>query len=368
MSNTLLTPSIIAKEAIMVLQNNLVFAGLVHRDYSEEFAQVGDTITVRKPATFTAEEWNGSSVTIQNASEGSVPVKMDKIIDVSFAVTSKELSLSVQSFSEQFIAPAMRAHAQKLDELLSGLYVDVPYSTAVGGTPAVSDLVAIGTAMNINKVPLGDRSLVVDPTTYGKYLPLDAVLHAEKSGSTQALRDASMGKVFGLGSYMDQNIKTHTKGTLAASSGALAIASADAGATQVVIAATACSGTLKKGDLITIADTAGVYVVTEDATAASNAITAKIYPALAAGVSGKAVTIKESHTANLAFHKNAFALVTRPLATPLGAARAETISFNGISCRVVYAYDKDKKQDTVSIDFLCGVKTLTPELAVRFLG
>jgi hypothetical protein len=55
MGNNLLTPSIIANEALLVLENNLVMAGLVHRDYSDEFVQVGDTITIRKPAKFIAK-------------------------------------------------------------------------------------------------------------------------------------------------------------------------------------------------------------------------------------------------------------------------------------------------------------------------
>lgn len=49
MPNTFLTPDIIANEALMVLENNTVMAGLVHRDYSKEFNRVGDTITIRKP-------------------------------------------------------------------------------------------------------------------------------------------------------------------------------------------------------------------------------------------------------------------------------------------------------------------------------
>ena len=62
MTNTLLTPNIIAKEALIVLENNLVLGNLVHRDFSDEFTKVGDTITVRKPATFDSKVWNGSSV------------------------------------------------------------------------------------------------------------------------------------------------------------------------------------------------------------------------------------------------------------------------------------------------------------------
>lgn len=136
MGNTFLTPSIIAKEALMVLENNLVLAGLVHRDYSDEFARVGDTITIRKPATFVAKEFT-SSIDVQEATEDSVQVQLNKHLDVSFAVTSKELSLSIQDFSEQLIQPAMRAIAQKIDELIAGLYVDIPYIVDVSGTPVL---------------------------------------------------------------------------------------------------------------------------------------------------------------------------------------------------------------------------------------
>lgn len=372
MANTLLTPSIIAREAIMVLQNQMVFAGLVHRDFSDEFAKVGDTVTVRKPATFTAAEHNGTSITVQSATEGSVAVKMDKIVDVSFAVTSKELSLSIKDFSEQFIAPAMRAHAQYLDSLLAGLYTDIPYAVLASDTAAISDIAAIGKMMNVNKAPMDGRNLVLDPATYAKYIVLDAILHAEKSGATDALRAASMGRVLGLDSFMDQNVKTHTKGTLAATTGTLSVKGAvSAGATTATLDATALGGTVCVGDIFTVADASGQYVVTEAAEAATNEIAVKFYPAAPTGgfVNDKAVTIVNTAKANnLAFHRNAFALVTRPLATPLGAARAESLSFNGISVRVVYGYDMGTKTDTISLDFLCGVKTLTPELAVRFLN
>ena len=115
MANTFLTPDIIAREALMVLRNNAVMANLVHRDYSDEFvAGVGDTITVRKPAKFTAKEYNGS-IDVQDATEGSVAVKMDKHLDVSFAVTSKQMTQDIKDFSEQLLVPAMQAFADKID-------------------------------------------------------------------------------------------------------------------------------------------------------------------------------------------------------------------------------------------------------------
>jgi hypothetical protein len=288
MANTLLTPSIIAKEAIMVLQNTMVFAGLVHRNYSNEFAKVGDTITIRKPSSFTASEWGGSEITVQNATESSVAVKMDKIVDVSFAVTSKDMSLSIEDFSAQFIQPAMRAHAQYLDSLLAGLYVDVPYYTVVGSTPGIADLAAIGRIMNQNKVPMDGRNLVLDPVTYAKYVVLDAVLHAEKSGSTEALRAASMGRVLGLDTYMDQNIKTHTAGAGTTGKAAIdLVAGYSAGATSIHV--DAVTAALKVGDLITIAD--NPYVITKASALATADQDIDIYPALKADAANDAEVI-----------------------------------------------------------------------------
>ena len=40
MPNNFLTPQIIANEALMVLQANLVMANLVHKDYSKEFVSL----------------------------------------------------------------------------------------------------------------------------------------------------------------------------------------------------------------------------------------------------------------------------------------------------------------------------------------
>ena len=73
MGNTFLTPKIIANEALMVLESQLTMAGLVHRDYSDEFVKVGDTITVRKPAKFVSKNFVGSTH-VQDITEGSVDV------------------------------------------------------------------------------------------------------------------------------------------------------------------------------------------------------------------------------------------------------------------------------------------------------
>lgn len=161
MSNTILTPNIIANEALDVLRTNAVMANLVHRDYSSEFvAGVGDTITVRKPATFEAKEFT-TEVEVQDATEGKVPVKMDKLLDVTFAVTSKELTMGIVDFSAQFLVPAMQAFADKIDGYLLALEKDVTNRVDhTKGAIAVADIIAARKFLVDAKAPSTERRFV----------------------------------------------------------------------------------------------------------------------------------------------------------------------------------------------------------------
>jgi hypothetical protein len=280
MANTILTPSIIAKEALMVLRNNAVMANLVYRDYSNEFASVGDTISVRKPATFEAKEYT-DSITVQDATEGKIEVKLDKHLDVSFAVTSKEMTLDISDFSQQLLVPAMQGFADKIDKYLLDLQKLV--TNRVNTSDAKTDMIAARKFLTENAVPLTSRNYVYNAETEAELLATDLFINASAVGDEgTALREASLGRKFGMDCYVDQNI-------------AEASASSDPKA--------------------------------------------------------------------IAFHKNAFALVTRPLALPEGAAKAHIENYDGFALRVVYGYDMDKKTDTISIDMLCGVKELDTKLA-----
>lgn len=285
MGNTILTPSIIAKEALMVLRNNAVMANLVHRDFSNEFAAVGDTVNVRKPAKFTAKEFPNSQggIDIQDATESSVPVVMDKLLDVSFAVTSKEMTLDIADFSKQLLVPAMQAFADKVDKYLIGLNTGITNRVShTTGTVGVADIVDGRKFLTDAAAPLTQRSMVIGSQAEADLLKTAQFTEADKLGDNgTALREASLGRKYGLDIFVDQNIeKTDDNGT-----------------------------------------------------------------------------------PSIIFHKNAFALVTRPLALPEGAAKASIVNYDGFALRVVYGYDQNKKTDTISIDMLCGVKTLDKNLA-----
>jgi hypothetical protein len=380
MGNAVLTPSIIAREALAILENNLVMGGLVHTDYSNEFMEIGDTLTVRKPASFTAVEFDGDLTgEKQDIKETSVAVKLDKIADVSVDVSSKEMTLEIKDFAEQVIKPAVAALVQKVDYDLTGLYIDVPYFYgASGATPdELTDISQARKVLNVNKVPVMDRNLVIDPEADAKFSALDIFARVDATGSTAGLVNASLGKKLGMDMYMDQNIRTHTAGLYTVLDD-VDITAGALGATTISLESSAggSTATLLKGDLFTIDDYQ--FVVTADtADAVSGDIAVvKIYPALPVAFGSFAdatLTFLDAtanaHVASIAFHKNAFALVSRPLQPAMGGANSYATAIkDGINMRVTMDYNMPTKTNTMSFDILYGVKTLYPELAARLLG
>ena len=369
MANTFITLKSIARRALPRLMDELVFPNLIYRDYSDAFSDLGDTVQVRKPALLTASDFDESQgVSYEDIREDSVEVKLDRLATVDVAAGAVETALSLNSeekLMRDFIEPAACALAEKINSDGLELYKDVAACVGTAGTAVsnLSDLAAVRRALNLAKAPQGSRAAVLDPEADAALITVPALVNAEKSGDTKALRQGSLGRVFGIDYYTTQAVKKHVTG-LTASSGVKLASAVSAGASSLSL-----TGKLVKGDLLLIAGDS--YTVTQDtAQASSNAINSvKVYPALKAYAANTAVTPVGSHTANLAFDTNAFAFVTRPLINPDGqGVESYVTNHHGLSLRVTKGYDQKYKKSTYSMDVLYGFKTLYPELAVRVLG
>jgi len=75
MANNLLTISQITNEGLMVLENDLVFADHVNRQYAEQFAlsgaKIGYTVNVRKPPRYIGT--SGPALNIEDTNETYIP-------------------------------------------------------------------------------------------------------------------------------------------------------------------------------------------------------------------------------------------------------------------------------------------------------
>lgn len=208
MSNTILTTEVIAGEAVDVLRANAVLPNLVHRSFEPEFvAGRGDTINARKPASFVAKDYT-NNITVQDVTETKIPVVMNGHKDVSIAITSKELTMSIEDFSAEILTPAMQAFVDAMDAQLVKDMVAGAKKTITAASTAVTqaNIVDARAAITKAKAPLTERSFVFGTDIEADLLNTELFVNADKVGDDgTALREASLGRKFGMDCYCDQN-------------------------------------------------------------------------------------------------------------------------------------------------------------------
>jgi len=275
-------------------------------------------------------------------------------------VDAIEAACDFDSIVKLFIEPAAAALAEKINAEGLQLYRDIPYAAGTAGKlPTGLDTLANASCiLDENRVPAGKRCAVWSPRATASLKQIPALVNAEKCGSSAALRTGSIGKVFGIENYMSQAVCKHEPSY----TGTLTLAESAEKAAVIKITGSA-SGVLKHGDLLKIGSQ--TVTVLADANISSAAADVKVSPAVTAATSDS-VGLIAAHDANLVFHPDAFAFITRPLQTPAGVESYVT-TYNGISLRVVRGYDMQYKREMLSMDVLYAFSTIYPELAVRYL-
>lgn len=411
MANTTLTSSIIAKEALMQLDNNLVMAKQVHRGYEDEFDkkvngyEVGDTISIRRPADFTVR--TGAVMAPQDVVEGKTSLVIDRRYGTDFKFTSQELTLNISELSERVIKPQMIQLANQVDRDLMALYADVPNWVGTPGQKinSYADFALGPERMDEYAIPTDGRSAVLSPSDHWGLLGSQTSLYIQDAAKG-AYRKGSLGEIGGVDTYMSQNVPTHVVGV---NTGTPAVNGGTQGVTYDTVKDTwvqslvtdgwtaSTTGILKKGDVFTIADVYAVNPVTKatlpflkqfvvkadvNSGASTGPATLSISPPIIASGSQQTVSAVPADNAlitvmgtgatgyrqNLMFNKNAFALVMVPLVSPPGAVDVSRQSYKGTSVRVIPVYDGVNDVSSWRLDILFGVKTVDPRLALRASG
>ena len=207
MANSLITPSLIAKEALMQLENNLVMGNKVHREYKKEFSGgQGNSVSIRKPVKFQVTD--GATASIQDVEEKSHSITIDQRKHVAWEFTTQDLTLSVEEYSERYIKPAAIALANKVDRSLHGLYTKVWNSVGTPGTMPANFAAVAAAAQRMDEmaVPSDMRCMVANPAAHyaiaGNQLTLDSVGNKGKS----AYERANVGNIATFDFFATQNV------------------------------------------------------------------------------------------------------------------------------------------------------------------
>lgn len=388
MANTILTAKQIATTALIGLRSKLNMGNLVYRKYKNDFGKKeGNTITIKKPMYFRSQ--SGSQRVPQNLQERSIDFTLNGREHVSWTWSVEDLSLSIKDYYKQYILPAVRALAVKIESDLLDLHDDIPSYTGTAGTTLSAFTNFSDSAQKLDEAccPDDDRHTVLAPKEFWKAADIFGGKYSPQMVE-KALRKGSLGVIADNDIFKSQLVKTHTIGTWATD--ILVNGANQEGSSLICDAATSTAA--KAGDKFTIDDVYAVnpetgdstgslriFTLTADATASGADITFSISPSIitsgafqtvdAAPANNAAITEPTgNYKANMMFHRNAFGLVTVPLAVPESCPFKAIVSMDGLSITLTKAFDIDAYEEVVRLDIMYGVKTLYPELANVIYG
>ena len=451
--NDAMIPEIWANMGLAILEENMVAAALVHRDFSNEVANFGDVVNTRRPGQFKIRrKGDNDPVLGQDANTVNVRVPLDQHIYTNFTIKDGESSKSFQDLVDLHLLPAMQNVARAVDRAILGR-VHAYLVNAVGGLDTLTGsnsrdiILDARQKLNENKAFVQGRHMVVSPTSETALLKTELFTKANERGDDgSALEEASLGRLLGFDFWLDQNVPSTravdsdiASGTTtnAEPVGETLIDTADLTATAIVgvfvtIAGedqvhfvTALTGTVTdftldgaglknalgsgaaitwyEGNVVQGAYAAGsnLPVIIDGFATGKPPQVGQLIAFGGAGASRRTYTIIESEVINatdqsvlldrplelalandddaypgpagsfnFGFHREAIALVNRPLALPatdLGV-RSQVGVHNDISMRVSMQYDIAQQGTVVTLDLLAGVAVLDTDLGVVMLG
>jgi len=391
MSNTILTPTAVTREALRILHQKLNFIGTIDRQYDDSFAKkgakIGTTLKIREPNQYTVR--TGKTIDVQDTAEASqnLTVATQKGVDMTFS--SAELTMSLDDFSKRILDPALSVLAANIEYDAMSMYKDVYNSvwhSAAGATYA--ELLDGRVLMQRGLAPLGDRTANLNPQDMIDLVKDTKTLFNDQSQIAKQYKEGFMGRAAGF-DFMENTLwPGHTRG----SADTAYIVNTSTGITSgtATITTTAGSGTVAVGDVYTVA---GVYSVHPETKVSTGVLqqfvnteaqtTTGAWPVsptpitsgakqnvtiVSAGAS-KAVTffgtLSDPLTTSLLYQKEAFTFVTADLDMPNGMDFARREVLDGISMRVIRGYDINNDMFPTRIDVLYGYKTVRPQFASR---
>lgn len=276
-AQTLLTMSYITNEALVVLENELILANRVERQYSDEFAQtgakIGNTVNIRRPPRYKGTY--GAPLNVENTYESSIPVVLNYQFHVDVQFTTQDLALSMDMFKQRVLRPQVATVANRIDSD-TAQYAFLNTATTVGifgvqpsSYKTFSDARAI---LASEACPTeGEKNCVLDPITMSAATDSVKGLFNPQAQVGEWLEKGLIARQFaGLDWWEDQNIPSFTTGTQQVATGGTGVALKDNGGTAFLTDGWAASGFVNVNQLATstaainVGDTiqiAGVYPV-----------------------------------------------------------------------------------------------------------
>jgi hypothetical protein len=397
MANTILTPTMITREALRILHQKLNFVGTINRSYDDQFAQkgakIGNSLNIRLPNQYTVR--TGQNLSTQDTTETStqLTVSTQKGVDLTF--TSQELTMSLDDFSKRIISPAMAVLASSIEADAMSMYQQVYNQVNNQGAAMTFKTGVMGARkiLNDNLAPL-DNDRTMNLNTQDEVDLVDALkgLFQDSDAISEQYREGMMGRTGGFNFYENTLWPTQSRGAATTAYvtntqvGTLPISATPVSSITIATG----TGSINAGDVFTIQNVFRVHpeskatLATQQQFVALNTLAGpgvlNISPSiiLAGGYQNVVIpttsatatmafagTISTPYGISMAYHKDAFVFATADLLMPQGVDMAAREVQDGISMRMVRQYVIGTDTFPCRLDVLYGYKAVRPQLACR---
>jgi len=317
-------------------------------------ATISNVAVAITKSRFTQLRWNGEEdLSMNSGGPGARNIRIAQIAQ-SFRTLTNEVEADLAALH----AVASRAY---------GTAATTPFGTAGDYTDASN-------ARRIlvdNGAPMGDLHLVLNTAAGANLRGKQGGRGVDAEGTTALLRQGVLQDIHGFAVRESAQIVTSTAGTGA--SATTDNAGYAIGATTITLAS-AGTGTIVAGDVITFAGDANKYVVTTGDTNVANGGTIVLAaPGLRQAIAASTtnITVIAAAARNMAFSRNALVLATRLPALPEGGDKAvdrDTITDprSGLSFEIAMYPGFRRMNWIIGINW--GVKCVKPEHLALLLG
>jgi hypothetical protein len=210
MANTILTEengAKIAATGAVLMGQALVLANTVSRDFEAEFGGgVGSKVRMRRPSLLTASRralGSTAALTVSDLNESGEDVALTHMAYHAAVVSEEDLTLNLEDFTAQVLMPQVDGVAADVEasvvEALQSVSQDATLTTGYSASDPLATFIAARKALRGLGVPLANGNLyaAIGDDAMSDLLATGALRDASQAGTTDALRDASPGKVYG---------------------------------------------------------------------------------------------------------------------------------------------------------------------------
>lgn len=366
---TQVIPKLLA-QGLMALREQVVLPRVVNRSYDEMAGEKGSTIDVPIPSAITAAAVSPAITPPANSDSAptKVSIALDQWYEAPFYLTDKERMEVMDGTIPMQASEAVKALANNVDDYIWSKYKTIyGYAGVAGTTPFASNLTEFTNARKAlasQLAPMEPRFVVIDPDAEANAINLRAFQDASYGGGDGVIANGQIGRKLGSLWAMSQNVPSHT----AVGTGTILVNDASVSVGDTTLTWDGGGTAPTSGDVFTVAGDTQTYAVSSST---STVITMFPY-AKVAWADNAALTFKATHVVNLAFHRDAFAFATRPLAANDEDRRLGSLvesAFDpdsGLTLRLEVT--RQHKQTRYSFDILYGAQLVRRELAARIAG